>query len=177
MEERTGNYEKDLAKKSLEKGLKDQLIKARKLALEGLQSGPHSLELIGNINGVEYINDSKSTFLDATLRSLSTLDRPVVWIIGTQLALPEQDWFKDIVENHVRAVVLFGQNGLRALERARAVFRFPYHMDDLRTAVFLAREVAEQGDSVLFSPACMSSPEFANYEERGVAFKRAVKDL
>lgn len=177
MEEYTWNSDQELDKKSLEKGLKDQLVKARKLALEGLQQGPHSVELVGCINGVDYLNDSKSTFLDASLRTLSTLDRPVVWIIGTQLTLPEQDWFKEIVNKHVKSVVLFGQNGARAMERARGIFRFPYHMEDLRTAVFLAREVAEQDNVVLFSPACMSSPDFANYEERGAAFKKAVRDL
>jgi UDP-N-acetylmuramoylalanine--D-glutamate ligase len=177
MENNLWNSDQDLDRKSLDKGLKDQLMKARKLALEGLQQGPHSVELVGCINGVDYLNDSKSTFLDASLRTLSTLDRPVVWVIGTQLTLPEQDWFKDIVNKHVKAVVLYGQNGARAIDRARGIFRFPYHMEDLRTATFLAREVAEQGDVVLFSPACASSPDFANYEERGVAFKRAVKDL
>ena len=178
MENNTWNSEKqELDKKPLNDGLKGQLVKARKLAVEGVQQGPHSVEMVGCINGVDYLNDSKSTFLDASLRTLSTLDRPVVWIIGTQLTLPEQEWFQDIVKQHVKAVVLFGQNGERAIDRARGIFRFPYHMDDLRTATFLAREVAQQGDVVLFSPACASSPDFANYEERGVAFKKAVRDL
>ena len=162
---------------SLERGLKDKLIKARKQALEGLQEGPHVVELVGCINKVEFMNDSKSTFLDASLRTLSTLDKPVVWMIGTQLTLPDQEWFTDIMKKHVKAVVLFGSNGARALDRARKIFRFPYHMDDVRTAVFLAREVAEQHNIVLFSPGCMSKPDFANYEERGAAFKKAVRDL
>jgi UDP-N-acetylmuramoylalanine--D-glutamate ligase len=52
-----------------------------------------------------------------------------------------------------------------------------YFAEELRTAVFLARELAKPGEAVLFSPACPSGNGFANYEERGVEFKRAVKDL
>lgn len=177
MKEKTNHLLSGLDKESYEKGLKDKLIAARKQALEGLQAGPHSVELVGCLNGVDYLNDSKSTFLDASLRTISTLEKPVVWMFGTSLNLPEQDWFKDIMKRHVKAAVVFGKNGDRALERARAVFRFPYHMDDVRTATFLAREVAEQSDIVLFSPGCMSAPDFANFEERGSAFKQAVRDL
>ena len=177
MEDKFKNLGTRIDKETFEKGLKDKLITARKQALEGLQQGPHSVEMVGCIKGVDFLNDSKSTFLDASLRTISTMEKPVVWLMGTSLTIPNEDWFKDIMRKHVKAVVLFGKNGPRALERARTVFRFPYHMDDVRTATFLAREVAENGDTVLFSPGCMSKPEFANYEERGAAFKQAVKDL
>ena len=177
MEDKFSLSDRALDQDSLERGLKERLIKARKQALEGLQEGPHAVELVGCINKVDYLNDSKSTFLDASLRTISTLDKPVVWMIGTQLNLPNQDWFLDIMKKHVKAAVLFGPNGARATDRARNIFRFPYHMEDVRTAVFLAREVAQQGNVVLFSPGCMSKPDYANYEERGAAFKKAVIDL
>jgi UDP-N-acetylmuramoylalanine--D-glutamate ligase len=52
-----------------------------------------------------------------------------------------------------------------------------FHAEEVRTAVFLAHELAREGQVVLFSPACPSGEGFANYEERGAEFKRAVRDL
>jgi len=150
-----------------------QLMEARKAALVGQASAPHRLEPVASVNDVIYINDSRSTFLDATLSAMSELDQRTVWIAGT--------WSEDMTEGHMLemlqqrnvSVVLFGVKGPVAVpEHIRL-----YLADDVRMAVFLAREIAEPGDAVLFSPACPSGNGFANYEERGAAFKRAVRDL
>lgn len=148
-----------------------QLLEARRHAL-GVQA-PHSLELVGEVDGVAYINDSRATFLDAALASLAQMERRTIWITGA--------WGDDMGEGHVRELVQ---------ERVSAVVLFGPHVDtevpgdvqllhagDLRTAVFVARELALDGEVVLFSPACPSGNGFANYEERGAEFKRAVRDL
>lgn len=147
-----------------------QLLEARRAALG--DRAPHSLEPVLEIDGVRYINDSKATFLDASLVSLGRMDRPVVWIAGA--------WSDDMSEGHVQemlgervaAVVLFGPAGEVEVPGMQI-----YHANELRTAVFLARELARAGEAVLFSPACPSGNGFANYEERGAEFKRAVRDL
>ena len=62
-----------------------RLVQARTESLHQQQAGPHSLERVATLNGVEYINDSKSTFLDAALHSMSGLEKPIVWIVGRGL--------------------------------------------------------------------------------------------
>lgn len=151
-----------------------QLLEARSKALAGQVSAPHRLEPVASVEDVLFINDSRSTFLDSTLEAFSALDQRVVWICGT--------WSEDMTEGHVQellqervsAVVLFGVDG-RTLDPAPATGVFL--ADDVRVAVFLARELARPGEVVLFSPACPSGNGFANYEERGAEFKRAVRDL
>lgn len=150
-----------------------RLVEARRAALAGQATGPHRLEPVAFLDDVLYINDSRSTFLDASLGSFASLDRRVVWIVGT--------WSDDMTEGHVQellrervsAVILFGPQQVASDVDGVRLFQ----ADNVRVAVFLARELAEAGDVVLFSPACPSGNGFANYEERGTEFRRAVRDL
>lgn len=148
-----------------------QLLDARRAALSG--QGPHRLEPVATVNDALYVNDSKATFLDATLESLGSVQGRIVWIVGA--------WSDDMTEGHVQellrekvaAVVLYGPS----TDEVEGLPEQVYHAEELRTAVFVARELAKPGEVVLFSPACPSGNGFANYEERGAEFKRAVKDL
>lgn len=151
-----------------------QLVEARRVALASQASAPHRLEPVASLDDALYVNDSRSTFLDATLASIAELDRPVVWIAGAWNEDMDAPHVRQLLENRVQATVLFGPqpDHVLALVPERLL-----HADDLRTAVFLARELARAGDVVLFSPACPSGNGFANYEERGAEFKRAVRDL
>ena len=154
-----------------------RLVQARSESLTEQQSGPHSLEYVGEVKGVQYINDSKSTFLDATLRSMSHIEKPIVWIAGNLAADIGQGYVQEFLRERVVALVLFGKAGERGIEALKPFTDHMYTAEELRTAVFVARELARNGEVVLFSPACPSGDGFANYEERGTEFKRAVKDL
>ena len=154
-----------------------RLVYARNQSLNSQQSGPHSLEYVATVKGVEYINDSKSTFLDASLHSLSSIEKPVVWIAGSIAADIGLSYVQDFLKERVMALVLFGKNNERGIEALKPFTEHMYVAEEVRTAVFVARELAKTGEVVLFSPACPSGDGFANYEERGVEFKRAVKDL
>ncbi len=151
-----------------------QLVEARRAAIAGQASAPHRLEPVAHVADVLYVNDSRATFLDATLASIDALDRPIVWVAGAWNADMDAAQVKQLLEERVHATVLFGPQPeeVLALVPERLL-----HADDLRTAIFLARELARPGDVVLFSPACPSGNGFANYEERGAEFKRAVRDL
>lgn len=130
-----------------------------------------------SVNGVPYINDSRSTFLDATLESLSQMEGKVIWIVGDLSNEMEEGYVQDIVREKVAAMVLFGRPADAVEGEGMAPVEQLYVTHELRTAVFLANELARPGESVLFSPACPSGNGFANYEERGAEFKRAVRDL
>ncbi|MBL7963088.1 MAG: hypothetical protein JNM31_04500 [Flavobacteriales bacterium] len=155
----------------------EQLIQARQHSTPLPVQTAHSMELVATVNGVDYVNDSRATFLDATLRTMSDLDRPVVWIAGAVGAEAGSAHISEFLRERVVALVLFGKAGSGSIDALRPFTEHVYSAEELRTAVFLARELAREGEVVLFSPACPSSDGFANYEERGTEFRRAVKDL
>ncbi|MDX9751987.1 MAG: hypothetical protein RBT71_12980 [Flavobacteriales bacterium] len=155
-----------------------RLMEARRAARDA--RAPHSSELVAEIAGVRYINDSRATFLDAALASLGRMEQRVVWIAGTWSNAMGEGHVLDLLRERVSAVVLFGP----VTEVDPPADVQVIHANELRTAVFVARELARPGESVLFSPACPSGGPgagpgagFANYEERGAEFKRAVRDL
>ena len=151
-----------------------QLLEARKAAARTGHGAPHQMEVVATVNDVVYVNDSRSTFLDATLTSLGSLDRKAVWIAGAWSDDLADGYAQELLAERVSAIVLFGVN---ADEQGFADGGNVFLADDVRMAVFLARELAKAGELVLFSPACPSGNGFANYEERGAEYRRAVRDL
>lgn len=154
-----------------------QLVDARRAALSTQGPGPHRLEHVATRNGVEFINDSRATFLDASLESLAQMPGKVVWIVGDVCNEMDEGHVQDLLTTKVSAMVLFGGAVDGVAKEGSAPVEHLYVTDELRTAVFLANELVRPGESVLFSPACPSGNGFANYEERGAEFKRAVRDL
>lgn len=148
------------------------LVQARNQGLQGMRA-PHRLEHVATVEEVFYINDSAATFLDAALASLSTMERRTVWIMGCWSDDMSEGHVQDLMRERVSAVVLFGHEGDAPSLQGATI----YLADNVRMAVFLARELARAGEAVLFSPACPSGNGFANYEERGAEFKRTVKEL
>lgn len=153
-----------------------RLLDARQRSLDGFKSGPHRMEHVSIVKGVEYINDSKSTFLDSTLEAIASIDKPVVWIAGALGGDLGKGHVQDLLKERVAALVLFGK-GAQVIESLQPFTPHVYVAEELRTAVFVAHELSRSGEVVLFSPACPSGDGFANYEERGAEFKRAVRDL
>jgi UDP-N-acetylmuramoylalanine--D-glutamate ligase len=152
------------------------LVNARQKALQGAAAGPHRVEYVATVRAVEYINDSKSTFLDSTLEALAAIDKPVVWIAGALGPEIARGHVQEFLKERVVALVLFGR-GTQTIEALQPFTQHVYVAEELRTAVFVAHELSRSGEVVLFSPACPSGDGYANYEERGADFKRAVRDL
>jgi len=158
-------------------GALDALVQARRSALEQVRSMPHQMEPVRDVDGVAFVNDSRATFLDATLESLRGVDARVVWIAGALPADVSRGPVKEFLREKLSALALFGAELEEGFESLEPLVERVYVAEELRTAVFLARELAMDGEVVLFSPACPSGPEHANYEERGSAFRQAVRDL
>lgn len=148
-------------------GIADEHIAAALLSFPGV---PHRLELVGERDGVRYVNDSKATNVSAALRALAAYaDEPVHLILGGS---PKGEDFAPLaaaIGPNVKSVHLIGE------EAERLAQVIDGHRDgDLATAVSHATELAEPGDVVLLSPAAASYDQFANFEERGDAFRRLV---
>ena len=136
----------------------------------------HRLEEVLKINGVRFINDSKSTTTEATLWALNNLAGPLVLIAGGREKGNDYRLVLELARQKVKAVILIGE----AKERIKKEFSGHIRLDEaasLEEAVKKAYSLARSGESVLFSPMCKSFDMFSNYEERGRLFKNLVSKL
>ena len=139
-------------------------------ALRTFPGVPHRLELVGERDGVRYVNDSKATNVPAALRALAAYaDEPVHLILGGS---PKGEDFAPLaaaIGPNVRSVHLIGAEAERLAEVIDGS-----RDETLEAAVAHAARLARPGDVVLLSPACASYDQFANFEERGDAFRKLV---
>ncbi|HEU4680725.1 MAG TPA: UDP-N-acetylmuramoyl-L-alanine--D-glutamate ligase [Gemmatimonadales bacterium] len=146
---------------------------------EGLRSFraiPHRVEPIREVNGVLWINDSKSTNITSTEVAVAALDRTFILLLGGRHKGEPYTRLAERLRDRCRAVVAYGEAGpliVRDLGRCLTVVPAQTFSDVLDTA----RELARPGDAVLLSPACSSYDMFRNYEERGERFRSAVQSL
>jgi UDP-N-acetylmuramoylalanine--D-glutamate ligase len=144
---------------------------------EGLQSFraiPHRVEPIREVDGVLWINDSKSTNITSTEVAIAALDRPFVLLLGGRHKGEPYTRLADRLEGRCRAVVAYGEAGpliVQDLGSSLKVVPAGTFAEVLATA----RGLATPGDAVLLSPACSSYDMFKNYEERGDRFRAAVE--
>ena len=149
-----------------------ELIKAL-VSFPGLE---HRTEFVLERNGVRWYNDSKGTNIDACKKAIEAMDAPVVLLAGGLGKGADFKALRDVVQSHVKAVVLIGQDAAlinEALHGAADIFLSA----SLNDAVLRCAELAVSGDVVLLSPACSSFDMFDNFEQRGTLFKQAVESL
>jgi UDP-N-acetylmuramoylalanine--D-glutamate ligase len=141
---------------------------------EGLRSFrplPHRLEPVGEVHGVRWINDSKATNIASTVVAIEAMDGPFVLLLGGRHKGEPYTRLAPLLRDRCRLVVAFGEAG--ALVERDLAGRIPLERGgDFADVVERARRAARPGDTVLLSPACSSYDMFANYEERGAAFRR-----
>jgi UDP-N-acetylmuramoylalanine--D-glutamate ligase len=156
-------------------GLDDDVIAA---ALRTFPGVAHRLELVAEIDGVRFVNDSKATNTSAARRGIAAYPgQPLRLILGGSLKGESFDELAEGLPPTVRSIDLIGEaadNLASALGRAGRAYR---RSRDLATAIGAAAGEAEPGDIVLLSPACASYDQFKDFEERGETFRRLVKDL
>lgn len=146
--------------------------------LRHYQGEPHRCQFVRNIQGIDFINDSKGTNVGATVAAIEGLKRPLVLIAGG--VGKGQDFAPlatSIQKSICRAVVLFGQDAQKIAEQLQVVSVPVELVSSLEQAVHQAFSHALSGDAVLLSPACASLDMFKNYIERGLCFIEAVTDL
>ncbi len=144
--------------------------------LQTFESVEHRLELVRQIDGVKFINDSKATNVDSVWYALKSFDEPILLILGGQDKGNDYEQIKDLVIQRVKKIYAIGSS-------AEKVFNFFHHdvkveiEKSLEDAVKNSSREATKGDVVLLSPACASFDMFNNYEHRGKVFKEAVNNL
>jgi UDP-N-acetylmuramoylalanine--D-glutamate ligase len=147
---------------------------------EGLRTFPgvpHRLELVRELRGVRFVNDSKATNTAATRRAVLAYDAPLRLILGGSLKGEDFGPLARDLPANVRSVYLIGQASDELAIALEAAGRSYSRDGDLAHAVAHAAADAEQGDIVLLSPACASYDQFENFEQRGDTFRRLVEEL
>jgi UDP-N-acetylmuramoylalanine--D-glutamate ligase len=135
---------------------------------------PHRCEFVREIGGVTWINDSKSTNLDALAQALQGQSGDVILIAGGKNKGFDFAPVAPLVSERVREAVLIGEMR-QSIARDWSV---PCHpVDSLESAVAMARSLARSGDTVLFSPGTSSFDMFRSYEERGDLFKHLTHQI
>lgn len=158
-----------------------QLLNIRKQtireSLASFQGVPHRLEKVSKIQGVQYINDSKATNVNATFFALESMSQPTVWIVGGVDKGNDYTELFSLVREKVKAIICLGTDNTKIIKHFEGLVDFIYETGSMDQAVSTASQLAEAGDTVLLAPACASFDLFKNYEDRGDQFKQAVLKL
>jgi UDP-N-acetylmuramoylalanine--D-glutamate ligase len=147
-------------------------------ALRAFTGVVHRMEPIATVGGVLYVNNSMCTNVDAAIRSLEAMGRPTVLIAGGADKNSDFAPLGQAIARSAKHLVLIGQAAPLLESAARdAGFEAISHADSMESAVRIATAKAAPGDAVMLSPACASFDMFTDFEARGEAFRRAVREL
>ena len=138
----------------------------------------HRIELVKEVRGVKYFNDSKATNPDSTLVALETFaGQPVVLILGGKDKGTDLNQLIAQVKKNAKATVLVGEAKARFAQALKQVGVAVHPVDSMEQVVQTSANLAQTGDIVLLSPACACFDMFSNFEERGRVFKTLVEQL
>lgn len=168
-------------KNAMAAAMASSLLKVRsntiRESLEDFEGAEHRLEEVLKINGVQYINDSKATNVNATFYALESMKTPTVWIVGGVDKGNDYLDLMPLVREKVKAIICLGIENQKIIQTFNNVVDLIVETAGAEEAVKVAYKIAEKGDTVLLSPACASFDLFDNYEDRGNKFKQAVREL
>ncbi len=151
-------------------------------AVEEFRGVPHRLELVRELNGVRWYNNSIASAPERTIAVLHAFEEPIVLLLGGRDKNLPWEGLMQLVNERVDHVVIFGEaaekiertaNSLPVGMKRTSIIR----VNGLREAVLKAAEVAKPGDVVLLSPGGTSFDEFKDFEERGERFREWVHKL
>jgi UDP-N-acetylmuramoylalanine--D-glutamate ligase len=139
--------------------------------------GPaHRLEHVDMIHGVDFINDSKATNVDAVIRAVESFSEPVVLIMGGQDKGGDFSTLKKVLAGHVKRLIVMGSAA--SLIQSHLGDTVPtISVDSMADAVKQAYRVVSPGNVILLSPGCASYDAYDNYAQRGDDFRKAVKNF
>ncbi len=143
--------------------------------MQSFKGIPHRLEYITKINGIEYINDSKATNIDAVKVAIESYEKPIILILG---GLAKGNDFAELLifRNKIKHIITYGD--ARELIHKELSTKYTVSKTELlQDAVKLSVQKADRGEIVLLSPGCASFDQFKNFEDRGIKFTQWVREL
>jgi UDP-N-acetylmuramoylalanine--D-glutamate ligase len=137
---------------------------------------PHRLEFIREWRGVKFVNDSKATSVDATLKAIAALPAPLFVILGGKGKGASYAPLIPLLQEKAKQVLVIGEDTPNIVKDLAAALQLA-ELGDLATAIEYAAQSAAPGDTVLLAPACASYDQFTSYEHRGNTFRALVEAL
>lgn len=166
---------------ALAAGIAARLVEIRtEIVRESLQdfvNVEHRMEFVAKVNGIEFINDSKATNINAAWFALESMDKPTVWIVGGVDKGNDYSELTQLVQEKVSAIVCLGADNAKIIAAYKDVVNTIVEASSANEAVAYAYQLASKDQTVLLSPACASFDLFESYEDRGQQFKQAVRSL
>jgi UDP-N-acetylmuramoylalanine--D-glutamate ligase len=154
--------------------VKDVVIRQSMLDFQNVE---HRLEYVLTVHGIDFINDSKATNVNACWFALESMQKNVVWIVGGVDKGNDYSELDEMVTDKVKAIICLGQNNQKIIKSFQGKVDTIVQASSMSEAVNQSFSLANKGEVVLLSPACASFDLFANYEDRGFQFKKAVRAL
>jgi UDP-N-acetylmuramoylalanine--D-glutamate ligase len=156
---------------ALAAGIEPALVREAVMAFEAL---PHRLELVGTIDGIDYVDDSKATNPGSVIAALRSFERPIVLIAGGKAKGTDFAELGKVISSRTKGAVLIGESAdaIAATVKRSHVER----ASSMREAVEAAARLAKPGDVVLLSPGCASFDMFSSAEARGDEFEKIVAE-
>ena len=149
------------------------------VTIEKFRGVEHRMELVSEIAGIRFYNDSKATSVDATLKALEALsedDGTIVLILGGRGKNAPYSPLTKLIESKVRELIVLGEDGDNIASQLKGTAPVT-RAESIKDAVQRAFAAAEAGDAVLLAPACASFDMFKSFEERGEVFRAEVRKL
>jgi UDP-N-acetylmuramoylalanine--D-glutamate ligase len=146
-------------------------------SLSDFKGVEHRLERFLKVHGIEFINDSKATNVNSTWYALESVSKRIVWIVGGIDKGNDYSMLEDLAREKVKAIVCLGKNNKKIHDSFEGVVKNIVDVLSMEEAVKAAYYLARNGDTVMLSPACASFDLFDNYEDRGIQFKKEVRNL
>ncbi len=141
-------------------------------ALKTFNALAHRLEVVAEVDGIQWINDSKATNVSSAMVAIAGMRRPTVLLLGGRHKGEAYSSLSDAIRKSVKKIIAFGEAADEIEKDLDGVVPIEKLGDDFEEVMAKARESAESGDAVLMSPACSSFDMFRNYEERGERFRQ-----
>lgn len=156
-------------------GIAPEVIAKTLRTFEGVE---HRLEFSGEVDGVRFVNDSKGTNPDASIKAIEAMKNDIILIAGGYDKGSVYDEFINAFQGKVKHMVLLGKTAPKIKETAeRLGFTNITMCRDMDECVKVSFKLASPGDTVLLSPACASWDMYTCFEQRGEHFKNCVRDL
>jgi UDP-N-acetylmuramoylalanine--D-glutamate ligase len=157
-------------------GVSRQVIEESLSSFSGLK---HRMQMVGRVEKVSYINDSKATNLDSALKSISSIEGRKVVILGGRDKAGDFFQLKDeLSKEQVESVLLIGEAAVKIFGQLKILSRKMKLVNSLKEAVEQGYgSLKDKGGTVILAPGCASFDMYDNFEHRGLEFERAVNNF
>ncbi len=166
---------------ALAAGIAGRLLDIRKEtvreSLGDFVNAEHRMEFVAKVNGIEFINDSKATNINATWFALESMEKPTIWVVGGVDKGNDYSELNELVRQKVKAIICLGVDNQKIISAFSGLVDTIVEANSAFEAVAFGYQLGKKEEVVLLSPACASFDLFENYEDRGNQFKKAVKSL